>query len=165
MFTIPYKLAVRFSYAGTPSKVNTPENFYHTDANRRMQWKFKLRRTFITNLTVKFSYAGTRRKVHTPEIFYHTHTNKRNATEIQTSSDITKLIFTMFPGSAQPLPRDQLSLCSYPMCYSVTIVLFYCKPVEIYLIITRNLQYKTRLMKLLGLPTYLAPPIPPTNKP
>jgi len=46
VFTFPYKLAARFSYAQTPFEVHTPENVYHTVANIRMQHRFKLRRTY-----------------------------------------------------------------------------------------------------------------------
>ena len=46
VFTLPYKLAVRFSYAQTPFEVHTPENVYHTEANKRMQQRSKLWRTY-----------------------------------------------------------------------------------------------------------------------
>jgi hypothetical protein len=46
VFTLPYKLAVRFRYARTPFEKHTPENVYHTDANIRTQQEFKLRRIY-----------------------------------------------------------------------------------------------------------------------
>jgi hypothetical protein len=81
---IPYKLAVRFSYARTPFEVHTSENVYHTDANIRMQQRFKLRCT----------HDQSRRQIATQNDVLSPHPGKflpfahqqRNAMEIQTSA-------------------------------------------------------------------------------
>jgi hypothetical protein len=121
VFTFPYKLAVRFSYARTPFQVHTPENVYHMDANIRMQQKFKLRRT----------HDQSRRQIATQNNVVSPHLGKflpfahqqRNAMEIQTSAhSYTNFSFTLFPAS-QPLPRDELtfafvSVMLQPLIYS-----------------------------------------------
>jgi len=122
VFTFPYKLAVRFSYARTPFEVHTPENVYHTDTNIRMQQRFKLRCT----------HDQSRRQIPTQNNVVSPHPGKISTIRTPTeecngNSNIgtytTNFSFTMFPGSQQPLPRDELtsafvSVMLQPLFYS-----------------------------------------------
>jgi hypothetical protein len=122
VFTFPYKLAVRFSSARTPFEVHTPENVYHTDANIKMQKRFELRRTYnqsrrqnVTQEQRGKSTAGKISTIRTPT--EHCNGNSNIGTYI------TDFIFTMFPGSQQPLPRDEItfsfiSVTLQPLSYS-----------------------------------------------
>ena len=84
VFTFPYKLAVRFSYARTLFEVHTPENVYHTDANIRMQQRLNCG-SHITNLAVRLLRRNSAVSPHPRKYLPFEH-QQRNAMEIQTSA-------------------------------------------------------------------------------
>jgi len=84
VFTFPYKLAVRFSYARTPFEVHTPENVCHTDANIRMQQRFNCG-AHITNLAVRLLRRNSAVSPQPGKFLPFEH-QQRNAMEIQTSA-------------------------------------------------------------------------------
>jgi len=142
VFTFPYKLAVRFSYARTPFEVHTPENVYHTDANIRMQQRFKLRCT----------HDQSRRQIATQNDVLSPHPGKflpfahqhRNAMEIQTSAHTQ-------PTSPLQCSHDlnnryyetNSRLRSYLLCYNPCFI-----PLQASGVLLNNFQLKTILIKI-----------------